>query len=450
MQSSDFYNENNARHFWHPMAHPLEMLKNPPKVIQKAQGVSVTDVNGHSVLDAVGGLWNVNLGYSNQKIKDAMTAQLNEMPYYSTFRGTSNAAAVELSYSLRKWFEPDGMVRAFFCSGGSDAVETALRLARQYHRVRGELDRTKFISLRQGYHGTHFGGASVNGNSKFRRNYEPMLAGCFHIPAPWTYRNPFSEADPARLAQLCAALLESEIKFQSPDTVAAFIMEPVLGAGGVIPPHDSFMPMVRDICNKYGVLFIADEVITAFGRTGSWTGSRMYGVRPDLMCVAKGITNGYFPFGATMISEKVADAFESNENSFGAIGHGYTYSAHPVGAAAALATLEETERLNVKDNAASRGDELMAACVKLQRKHEIIGDVRGKGLMFCLELVSDRSTKTPTDKKRVDAIFEAAYAGGVMIRVSGNNIILSPPLVIDSDHVSTIVSAIDDAITSTE
>jgi len=152
------------------------------------------------------------------------------MPYYSAFRGTSNATAVELSSVLCNWFEPDGLNRAFFSSGGSDAVETALRLARQYHRIRGELDRTKFISLKQGYHGTHFGGASVNGNAKFRRNYEPMLPGCFHIAAPWTYRNPFDESDPARLAELCANLLEAEIKFQSPDTVAAFIMEPVLGA----------------------------------------------------------------------------------------------------------------------------------------------------------------------------------------------------------------------------
>lgn len=450
MASPDSYNENNVRHLWHPMAHPLEMLKNPPKVIQKAEGVHITDVHGHTVLDAVGGLWNVNLGFSNQKIKDAISAQLNEMPYYSAFRGTSNATAVELSSVLCDWFEPDGLNRAFFSSGGSDAVETALRLARQYHRIRGELDRTKFISLKQGYHGTHFGGASVNGNAKFRRNYEPMLPGCFHIAAPWTYRNPFDESDPARLAELCANLLEAEIKFQSPDTVAAFIMEPVLGAGGVIPPHESFMPMVRDICDRHGVLLIADEVITAFGRTGAWTGSRLWGVKPDLMCTAKGITNAYFPLGATMISEKVTDAFESNKDAFGAIGHGYTYSAHPVGAAAAIATLQETERLNVADNAAARGAELMAACLALQSKHEIIGDVRGIGLMLCLELVSDRGSKTPMDKKRVDAIFEAAYEGGVMIRVSGNNIILSPSLVIDSDNVTTIATAIDDAISGTE
>ena len=449
MRSPDFLNKHNAKHFWHPMAHPAEMRKNPPKVVASASGVHVTDVDGHTVLDAVGGLWNVNLGFSNQKIKDAIRDQLEEMPYYSSFRGTSNASAVELSYLLQDWFKDDGLVRSFFCSGGSDAVETALRLSRQYHRIRGQLDRTKFISLKQGYHGTHFGGASVNGNAKFRRNYEPMLPGCFHIPAPWTYRNPFNESDPSRLAQLCANLLDAEIRFQSPDTVAAFIMEPVLGAGGVIPPHESFMPMVRDICDQHGVLLIADEVITAFGRTGAWTGSRLWGVQPDLMCTAKGITNGYFPFGATMISEKIAETFESNRDAFGAIGHGYTYSAHPVGAAAAIATLAETERLNVADNARVRGDELMSACRKIQERQEIVGDVRGKGLMLCLELVSDRDEKTPLDKSRVDAIFEASFADGVMLRVSGNNIILSPPLVIESDNVDTIAGAIEAAIEKT-
>jgi putrescine aminotransferase len=449
MRSPEFINEHNAKHFWHPMAHPADMHKNPPKVIAQASGVHVTDVDGHTVLDAVGGLWNVNLGFSNEKIKEAIRDQLEEMPYYSSFRGTSNASAVELSCILKDWFAPDGLTRAFFSSGGSDAVETALRLSRQYHRVRGQLDRTKFISLKQGYHGTHFGGASINGNAKFRRNYEPMLPGCFHIPCPWTYRNPFDESDPARLAELCANMLDAEIKFQSPDTVAAFIMEPILGAGGVIPPHESFMPMVRDICNQHGVLLIADEVITAFGRTGAWTGSRLWGVQPDMMCCAKGITNGYFPFGATMISEQIAQAFENNKDAFGSIGHGYTYSAHPVGAAAAIATLAETERLNVADNARDRGQELMNACLKIQERHEVVGDVRGQGLMLCLELVADRKTKAPLDKSRIDAIFEQAYADGVMIRVSGNNIILSPSLIISSENVDEIASTIDTAIQKT-
>ncbi|MBT5919580.1 MAG: aminotransferase class III-fold pyridoxal phosphate-dependent enzyme, partial [Alphaproteobacteria bacterium] len=259
MRDTNFLIENNARHMWHPMAHPAEMQAVPPKVITAGEGVHVTDVEGQKTLDAVGGLWNVNLGYSCQPVKDAIRDQLAELPYYSAFRGTSTGPAIELSYELRQWFEEDGLTRSFFTSGGSDSVETALRLARQYHKIRGDRDRTKFLSLKKGYHGTHFGGASVNGNANFRRNYEPMLAGCFQIACPHIYRNPFGETDPAKLALLCAAALEDEIAFQGPDTIAAFIMEPVLGAGGVIPPHESFMPLVRDICDRNGILLIADE-----------------------------------------------------------------------------------------------------------------------------------------------------------------------------------------------
>lgn len=446
LRDNNFLKENNARHIWHPMAHPAEMRAHPPKLIVAAAGVTLTDVDGHKTLDAVGGLWNVNLGYSCDPVKKAIADQLDELPYYSAFRGTSTSPAVELSYELAEWFRPDGLVRSFFTSGGSDSVETALRLARQYHKIRGERDRTKFLSLKKGYHGTHFGGASVNGNANFRRNYEPLLPGCFHITCPWPYRNPFNETDPARLAELCAAALEDEIAFQGADTIAAFIMEPVLGAGGVIPPHESFMPRVREICDRHGILLIADEVITAFGRTGAWTGSRLWGVRPDLTCTAKAITNGYFPFGAVMVSEKVADVFENDATAFGAIGHGYTYSAHPVGAAAALACLSEMKKVNVPANAAARGDELLAGCFALQEKHGLIGDVRGKGLMVALELVADRATKKPIDKKVIGLVFEKTYEAGVMIRVSGNNIILSPPLVITTNDVKKIVAAIDEGL----
>ncbi|MCK5746854.1 MAG: aminotransferase class III-fold pyridoxal phosphate-dependent enzyme, partial [Oricola sp.] len=283
MKDSNFLKENNARHMWHPMAHPADSLANPPKIIVGGEGVRITDVDGKQTLDAVGGLWNVNLGFSCKPVKEAIAAQLEALPYYSTFRGTSNDAAIELSYMLREFFAPDGLTRAFFTSGGSDSVETALRLARQYHKVRGEPGRVKYLSLKKGYHGTHFGGASVNGNANFRTQYEPLLPGCYHIPAPYTYRNPFNETDPAKLARLCASALEDEIAFQGASTIAALIMEPVLGAGGVIPPHESFMPMVRKICDKHGILLIADEVITAFGRTGAWSGSRLWGVQPDMM-----------------------------------------------------------------------------------------------------------------------------------------------------------------------
>jgi putrescine---pyruvate transaminase len=440
---SNFLKENNARHIWHPMAHPAEMRANPPKIVVAAEGVTVTDVDGHRLLDAVGGLWNVNLGYSCDPIKQAIADQLDRLPFYSAFRGSATGPAIELSYRLADWFRPDGLARSFFTSGGSDSVETALRLARQYHKIRGERDRTKFLSLKKGYHGTHFGGASVNGNANFRRNYEPLLPGSFHIPAPYLYRNPFNETDPAKLARACVAALEDEIAFQGADTIAAFIVEPVLGAGGVIPPHESFMPLVREICDRHGILLIADEVITAFGRTGAWTGSRLWGVKPDMMCTAKAITNGYFPFGAVMISDAVAQVFEENKDTFGTISHGYTYSAHPVGAAAALACLLEMEKASVAENAALRGDELLAGCLKLKDRHEIVGDVRGKGLMVAIELVSDRATKKPIDKSVIADVFETVYREGVMVRVSGHNIILSPPLVITRNDVSRIVSAID-------
>lgn len=444
MKDSNFLKENNARYFWQPMTHPADAQKNLPTIVTGGEGVSITDVDGHKTVDAVGGLWNVNLGYSCQPVKDAIAGQLDALPYYSTFRGTTNDKAIELSYELADFFAPDGLTRAFFTSGGSDSVEVALKLARQYHRVRGEEARTKFISLKQGYHGTHFGGASVNGNQKFRNVYEPLLPGCFHIPAPYTYRNPFNETDPERLAQLCAKALEAEIAFQGANTVAAFIMEPVLGAGGVIPPHKSFMPMVREICSKNGILLISDEVITAFGRTGSESGARHWGVQPDIMTTAKAITNGYFPFGAAMIAGHVAEVFESDVSGRASVDQGYTYSGHPVGAAAALAAVAEIKRLRVWENAAIRGDQLFTGLQKLAGKYDIIGDVRGgEGLMCAVELVSDRASKAPIAKDVPVRIQKAAYDAGAMIRVSGNNIILSPPLIIDEAAIDTVLNAID-------
>ncbi len=444
MKDENFLKANNARSLWHPMTAPADSQKNPPVIVTSAQGVRIRDIDGHETVDAVGGLWNVNLGYSAQGVKDAIAAQLDRLPYYSTFRGTSNDQVIELAEELRAFFEPDGLTRAFFTSGGSDSVESALRLARQYHKIRGEAGRTKFLSLKKGYHGTHMGGASVNGNSNFRTMYEPLLPGCFHIPAPYTYRNPFNESDPARLAQMCLQALEDEIAFQGAGTIAAMIMEPILGAGGVILPHASFMPGVADLCRKHGILLIADEVITAFGRTGAWTGSRLWGVKPDFACTAKAITNAYFPFGALMIAEGVAQVFERDDTGRAAIGHGYTYSGHPVGAAAALATLAETKRLNLKDNAAARGAELFAGVQALMARYDCIGDVRGGlGLMTAIEMVSDRATKAPPAKADPGRVQAVTYREGAMVRVSGPNIILSPPLILTSDDVQVILRALD-------
>ncbi len=449
MKDENFLKENNARHLWHPMAHPADSLENPPTIIKGAEGVHITDIDGNRVVDAVGGLWCVNLGYSNDVVKEAIAKQLYDLPYYSAFAGSTNPTAIEASYVVREFFEPDGMSRVFFTSGGSDSVETTLRLARQYHRLRGEPTRTKFLSLKKGYHGTHFGGASVNGNNRFRINYEPLLPGCYHLPSPYSYRNPFNEADPAKLAQLIAQTMEDEINFQGANTIAAFIMEPVQGAGGVIVPDASFMTLMREICDRHGILMISDEVITGFGRLGDWTGARHWGVKPDMMSTAKGITSGYFPVGAALLNDKVAEVFEKDTTGEAAIFHGYTYSAHPVGAAAVTACLSETLRLDTKTNAKARGTQLFEGVQKLAQKHDIIGDIRGgHGLMTGIEIVTDKAAKTPMDMVTMKRIHKTAYEAGAMVRLGAHNIMMSPPLTITDTEVQTVLDALDAAFSA--
>ena len=439
----------NAKQLWHPMGHPGDLQSNAPTIIDRAEGVRIFDIDGHETIDAVGGLWCANLGYSNDVVKQAISDQLFKLPYYSAFAGTSNAPAIEAAERVIDFFKPDGMERVFFTSGGSDSVETAMRMARQYHRLRGQPHRIKYLSLKKGYHGTHFGGASVNGNPRFRTAYEPLLPGCFHLPSPYTYRNPFNESDPAKLAQMVAQAMEDEIIFQDPSTVAAFIMEPIQGAGGVIVPDASFMKLARNICDKHGILMIADEVITGFGRSGDWSGSRHWGVQPDMMTVAKGITSAYFPVGATLVSAKVAEAFESDQSGEGSIYHGYTYSAHPVGMAAVNACISETVRLDLKTNAAARGSQLFDGLKVLQADFDIIGDVRGgHGLMSAVELVSDRVTKAPMEISSVKRAHKATYEAGTMVRVGGNNLLMSPPLTLTETDVQKILTDLRTGLTS--
>lgn len=449
--SADQLKAANARHLWHPMAHPRAMQETPPDIIVRGEGSWIWDVDGHRLVDGVGGLWSANLGFGRQEIRDAVVAQLDELPFYNIFRGTTHARAIELSERLVKLMEPDGVAAVFFGNGGSDAVEGALKLARQYWKVQGQADRSKYIALRQGYHGVHFGGMSVNGNTNFRRNYEPLLPGCFHVDTPWLYRNPYTE-DPLRLGEICAELLEREIVFQGPDTVAAFIAEPVQGAGGVIVPPPNYWPLVRKICDKYGVLLIADEVVTGFGRTGHLFGTRLWGVQADLWCLAKGISSGYVPLGATAISAKVADAFARSDSSFATVTHGYTYSAHPVAAAAALATLDVLEREDVLGNVAKQGAHLLQRLKAMGQRSRLIGEVRGVGLMVAIEMVADKATKAVFGRgaREVSEVAREAYRRGAMVRTSGANIILSPALTISREEIDFLCDALEGAFAKVE
>jgi adenosylmethionine-8-amino-7-oxononanoate aminotransferase len=440
----------NAQHMLHPMIDPKAVAAAPPLIIDRAQGVHVFDIDGKRYLDTVASLWNVNVGHGRPELKAAIVAQLDKLAYFSTFQNTSNPPAIELSARLMQMFAPEKMKKVLFSSGGSDAVETAMKLARQYWQLQGKAQRTKFISLKLGYHGVHFGGASLNGNPLFRTAYEPLMPGCFQVESPYLYRNPWGEADPARLARLCAEELDRAIQYQGPDTVAAFVAEPVQGAGGVIVPHESYWPLLRAVCDKHSVLLISDEVVTGFGRIGALCGARAFGVAPDMMAMAKGINSGYVPLGATLLNERVASAFEQ-PGVPAALMHGYTYSGHALACSVANANLDIVANEDLAGNAARVGALLNARLPEFMR-YPHVGDVRGLGLMSALELVADRSGKAPlmVATPYVQALVGAARSEGAIIRVQGNRLILSPPLVFTTADVDETVRILHAAFAHAE
>ena len=446
--NTDALKRDNAQFLWHPMAHPKAMKAEGgrPDIIARGQGCWVWDIDGHKMLDGVAGLWSSNLGHSCKPVRDAIVAQLDELPFFNTFRGTTHPRAIELSRALVDLMQPDGVAAVLFSNGGSDAVEGALKIARQFHKLRGEKDRSKFIALRQGYHGVHFGGMSVNGNTNFRRAYEPLLPGCFHIDSPWLYRNAYTQ-DEAELGRIVAAQLEREIVFQGPDTVAAFIAEPIQGAGGVIVPPANFWPLVRQVCDKHGVLLIADEVVTGFGRSGAMFGTRLWDVKADLWCLAKGISSGYVPLGATAISHRVAQAFDDDTSGAAQVAHGYTYSAHPVAAAAALATLKILVEQDIPAHVARVAPAFQQRLRGLVQRIPFVGDVRGHGLMLGIEMVASQATRAPMPRSSdIPArVARAAYRRGLMVRISGPNLILSPPLVITETELDFLCGTLEAA-----
>jgi putrescine aminotransferase len=441
--SPNYLKAHNARHMWHPMGDPKASAADPPLIIERGEGVYVVDIDGRRYLDCVAGLWNVNVGHNRPEIKAAITAQLDRIAYYAAFVGTSNPPAIELSALLTEMLAPEGMTRVIFSSGGSDANETAFKIARQYWKLEGQPERSKIISLRHGYHGVHFGGMSATGTPAHRRPYEPLVPGFFHIEAPYPYRSPYGD-DPERLGEMCAAELERAIAFHGADTVAAFIAEPVQGAGGVIVPPANFWPLVRRICDRTGVLLIADEVVTGFGRTGHLFGARGWGVKPDIMSLAKGINSGYVPLGATVVNARVESAW-ARDHQLAGIMHGYTYAGHPLACAAALACQKIVLEENLTANAAAVGAYLLEKLQGLQGHHECIGEVRGRGLMIGIETVKNRKTKEPFAPRDPlgPRFVKAVREEGAMMRWQAGKIIISPPLTFTRAHADEAVAIID-------
>lgn len=433
---------------WTPFIQMKTVRDTGPLIFERAEGVYLYDANGREYIDAHASLWLANVGFGRAEVIDAACEQLKKMAYFSMFMGYSNEPAIELSAKLKELASEEGMGKVFYSDSGSEAVETALKLSRQYWKNLGRGTKYKFIARKSAYHGVTFGAMSATGMAANRRAFGPLVPGFRHIPEPNCYRNDFGVGlTEEEVAEAASQALRSAIEFEHPDTVAAFIAEPVQGAGGVIVPPESYLGRCREICDQYDVLFIADEVITGFGRIGSWFGSRRYGVRPDIMCFAKGITSGYIPLGATMCTDEIYDAFLGDADAGIEFRHGNTYSGHAAATAAGVANLQVIEKENLPENSRVVGLHFLERLQQL-RKHPIVGDVRGVGLLARVELVADTETRAPFPKPGAvgGAVQCRAQELGVVFRNVGDVLTFSPPLILTAGQADRIVEVLDQAI----
>jgi adenosylmethionine-8-amino-7-oxononanoate aminotransferase len=414
--------------------------------LARGEGCYLWDVDGKRYIDGLAGLYCVQIGYGWDEVSDAASAQMKTLPYATNW-GTVHEPSMRLAERLAGIF-PDPIDQFFFVNSGSEAVEAAMKLALQYHRMRGDQQRYRFISRDWAYHGTTFGALGVNGVSVIRTLFEPLRPGHHHVPNTNRYRCQASTVcPPCDLS--CARSIEQVIAAEGPETVAAVVIEPVQNVGGCFLPPPGYVETVREICDRHGVLLIADEVITGFGRLGTWTGSERHGIRPDIVTFAKGVTSGYAPLGGIGFSREIGDVLASDPK--GMYLHGATWGGHPVSTVVALANLDIIERegmlANVRANEAFLRDGLEA----LMAKHPLIGDVRGEGYFIGVELVADRATKEPLSDEQSERIMRGHVSGrlkelGLLCRADDRDqpfIQFSPPLVADRGVLGEMIEILD-------
>ena len=410
-------------HLIHPLHDPK--AHKAGHVWVKGEGATLTDADGKKYLDGLSGLWNVVAGYGRAELAEVAKVQMEILGYCSGYSGSSNPQAIELAERLADLTYPS-INRFFFTCGGGEASESSFKMARSYWKLRGKPDKTKVISRQWGYHGVTLAAMSATGISSYWSLFEPRVPGFIHIPSPYPYRY----KAPAGVSQGVAAAneLERAIQREGPETVAMFFAEPVQGAGGVIVPQDDYFPRVREICTRYDVLFVADEVITGFGRTGKLFALDHWNVEPDIVQFAKAITSGYFPFGGIGVNDTIAEALESDPAVWM---HSYTYSAHPVGCAVALRTLRIIDEEDFPGQAADKGAALLARLRSALADHPHVGEVRGQGLMCGVELVQDKATKAefPPQEKIGTRVLAEALERGLFSRVRGDVFLLAPPII---------------------
>lgn len=442
-EASSLY-ELDRTHWLHPQGDLGVTPGDAPQIMfSRGDGATLTDIHGRTYIDAFASLWNVNVGYGRTELADAAAEQMKELPFSSAYGGFGHAPGARLAAKLAE-LAPGDLEVTYFASGGAEANDTAYKIVRLYWKLRGEPQRVKIISRLRDYHGLTYGATSATGLPVFWKHFEPLAPGFLHAPSPDPYRYVPSRAGETAGAAYARALEELIVE-AGPDTVAAIVAEPVQGAGGVIVPPADYFSLVRTICDRYGVLLIADEVITGFGRTGRWFAMQHWNVNADLMIFAKGVTSGYLPLSGVTMTRQVHETLRSLHAP---LPHGFTYSGHPTCCAVALRNLRIIEDEGLVQRAAEMGPRLLAALNRL-RAHELVGDVRGLGLMAGVELVRDRPSKESFDPSRGVArkVWLAALEEGVIVRpLPGDVIGLSPPLVITESQIDLVVAGLDRAI----
>ncbi len=416
------------------------------KIFTEADGTQITDIDGNSYFDLMAGLWLVNAGHGRKEIMDAVYEQMQKLCYVNGW-SYATLPAIELAAKLAE-LTPGSLDKIFFVNSGSEAVDTASRMAKQYQFLSGFGKRYKIIARRNSYHGSFSGGHAITGGGYFARKYfEPMMPGVRHVPSPYCYRCQYNLEYPS-CDLLCAKAIEQELLFEDPGTVAAVIGETISGSPGVIPPPPEYWPRVRSICDKYGVLLIMDEVICGFGRTGKWFACEHYDVVPDIMSVAKGLSSGYLPIGATIAREEIHDKFKGDWAE--TFQHGTTWGAHPVSCTAALANVNILEKENLPDKSAEMGKYLQDSLEQLS-SHPTVGDVRCKGLLAAVELVKDKKTKRGFGLQEpfYETLSDNFAKLGLLTRVR-NIIAIAPPLIVSRKEIDNLVTILDKALTKTE
>ena len=451
MLTNDILAQWDRENFFHPSTHLAQFARGdaPQRVVTGGKGVFIEDRDGNKLLDAFAGLYCVNVGYGRPEISEAIARQAKELAYYHAYAGHGTEASITLAKMVLDR-APANMSKVYFGLSGSDANETNIKLVWYMNNILGRPEKKKIISRWRGYHGSGLVTGSLTGLELFHKKFDLPLAQVIHTDAPYYYRRPDAGMSEEQFSAHCAAELEALIEREGPDTIAAMIGEPVLGTGGIVPPPAGYWEAIQRVLKKHDILLIADEVVTGFGRLGTMFGSDHYGIEPDIITIAKGLTSAYAPLSGSILSDKVWKVLEQGTDENGVIGHGWTYSAHPIGAAAGIANLELIDRLGLVENAGSVGAYLNSAMKDALGDHPHVGEIRGEGMLCAVELVADRDKRQLFDASRTTGakVVAEMVRRGVIARAMPQGDILgfAPPFCLTNEEADTVVGVTAESV----